>query len=521
MTKTKWLTVVTVGASALSCVFPTDKPVPPVMCEVADAGAPGATDAGVALVELSYRFINLSGAPATVRLSGDDAGLQVGPFQERKVVEKATSGLKDTLKTQVRLAQVDGGVEDVSLETEVPAGEEVTLVLSPSEAADGRISMNVTVPKQTQGATFGEKVNAGLHAAGGALAQRLDLDGDCKTDVGGAMGTVATVQLLASPDGLMPCPEAHVFVRPGDVDAEAIPYLLSADGSPAIAWVRPSPPSGKTSHLRATVLQRALPDVYVLNVNAERQPATVRFDGIELAADVPAASLTRVSPAVVARALLARGALPGAGIVSAAVSSVSSTFGGTTSTTALPALHCGPGLTCDALGGEDLLIIASENAPLMLRRKHETAKNAVGNVRRPLVFTSTSTMGSTGCIAATLGDDACIMGAAAVSSVSSLAGGGGGAAAASYARQLLYPPTVAPLSPQGTPAQLPLTYLEAGQRFTFELPVDAPVLMSSHGGFVVVAAGRSVDATATTKRAAFYVDTSQTPWRESHLLSLR
>ncbi len=34
-----------------------------------------------------------------------------------------------------------------------------------------RISMNVTVAKQTQGATFGEKVNAGLHAAGSALAQ--------------------------------------------------------------------------------------------------------------------------------------------------------------------------------------------------------------------------------------------------------------------------------------------------------------------------------------------------------------
>ncbi len=33
-----------------------------------------------------------------------------------------------------------------------------------------RISMNVTVPKQTQGATFGEKVNAGLHAAGSAIA---------------------------------------------------------------------------------------------------------------------------------------------------------------------------------------------------------------------------------------------------------------------------------------------------------------------------------------------------------------
>ena len=31
-----------------------------------------------------------------------------------------------------------------------------------------RISMNVTVAKQTQGATFGEKVNAGLQAVGGA-----------------------------------------------------------------------------------------------------------------------------------------------------------------------------------------------------------------------------------------------------------------------------------------------------------------------------------------------------------------
>ena len=43
----------------------------------------------------------------------------------------------------------------------------------PADAAayNERISMNVTVPKQTQGATFGEKVNAGLHAAGSALSQ--------------------------------------------------------------------------------------------------------------------------------------------------------------------------------------------------------------------------------------------------------------------------------------------------------------------------------------------------------------
>jgi hypothetical protein len=36
---------------------------------------------------------------------------------------------------------------------------------------------SVTVPKQTQGATFGEKVNAGLHAAGSALAQGASLAG--------------------------------------------------------------------------------------------------------------------------------------------------------------------------------------------------------------------------------------------------------------------------------------------------------------------------------------------------------
>jgi hypothetical protein len=39
------------------------------------------------------------------------------------------------------------------------------------------ISMNVTVAKQTQGATFGEKVNGGLHAAGSLAAQGASLLG--------------------------------------------------------------------------------------------------------------------------------------------------------------------------------------------------------------------------------------------------------------------------------------------------------------------------------------------------------
>jgi hypothetical protein len=54
-----------------------------------------------------------------------------------------------------------------------------------------RISMNVTVPKQTQGATFGEKVNAGLQAAGSALASGASLTIECG----------ASACVVALPDG--------------------------------------------------------------------------------------------------------------------------------------------------------------------------------------------------------------------------------------------------------------------------------------------------------------------------------
>lgn len=54
-----------------------------------------------------------------------------------------------------------------------------------------RISMNVTVPKQTQGATFGEKVNQGLQAAGSALANGASLIIECG----------ASACVVALPDG--------------------------------------------------------------------------------------------------------------------------------------------------------------------------------------------------------------------------------------------------------------------------------------------------------------------------------
>ncbi|MCC6761465.1 MAG: hypothetical protein IT252_09625 [Chitinophagaceae bacterium] len=52
------------------------------------------------------------------------------------------------------------------------------------ESTPARISTNRSVPKQTQGATFGEKVNQGLHAAGGAIAQGSSIQPSNSNDAG-------------------------------------------------------------------------------------------------------------------------------------------------------------------------------------------------------------------------------------------------------------------------------------------------------------------------------------------------
>jgi hypothetical protein len=60
-----------------------------------------------------------------------------------------------------------------------------------------RISMNVTVPKQTQGATFGEKVNQGLHAAGGLVSQGASLLGGALPGGNIVSAAVGSVSALA------------------------------------------------------------------------------------------------------------------------------------------------------------------------------------------------------------------------------------------------------------------------------------------------------------------------------------
>lgn len=72
-----------------------------------------------------------------------------------------------------------GAVVSAALVTVTPVGGGATKTASIAEGgafsltglAPGRYRVALTTTKQTQGATFGEKVNQGLHAAGSAVSQ--------------------------------------------------------------------------------------------------------------------------------------------------------------------------------------------------------------------------------------------------------------------------------------------------------------------------------------------------------------
>jgi hypothetical protein len=86
------------------------------------------------------------------------------------------SGNESCGPVTIKKTNTDGSIEEMTFACPDDA---INYSINPinSGGMPNRISMNVTVPKQTQGATFGEKVNQGLHAAGGALAQGASLLG--------------------------------------------------------------------------------------------------------------------------------------------------------------------------------------------------------------------------------------------------------------------------------------------------------------------------------------------------------
>ena len=136
-----------------------------------------------------------------------------------------------------------------SMKAFVPMGLVLALLAAPAHSASGinginsgmpnRISMNMTVPKQTQGATFGEKVNAGLHAAGGALSQgaslRIDIACDGRTCLiafpdGQAVRADLQAMTLTPVDGQVAPPAALQGVVPGAGIVSAAVSSVSALG---------------------------------------------------------------------------------------------------------------------------------------------------------------------------------------------------------------------------------------------------------------------------------------------------
>lgn len=144
-----------------------------------------------------------------------------------------------------------------------------------------RISMNVTVPKQTQGATFGEKVNAGLHAAGSVVSQGASLTIAC----GPATCTVAL------PDGsgyradleamtlapLTPGP-AGVAAGPGagivSAAVSSVGTRSGGSGAAAASYARTAAPEPLASQRRANgdvdVTEPLADGDYLLSVVVEK-----------------------------------------------------------------------------------------------------------------------------------------------------------------------------------------------------------------------------------------------------------
>jgi hypothetical protein len=86
-----------------------------------------------------------------------------------------------------------------------------------------RLSLSsVTVPKQTQGATFGEKVNAGMASAGSAVASGTGAKHDtAKNSVSNMRGREAP------PPASAPAPDSSIAASSAKIDTSGMPNRIS------------------------------------------------------------------------------------------------------------------------------------------------------------------------------------------------------------------------------------------------------------------------------------------------------
>ena len=501
-------------AAAPKCETDSGTQIPP-----ADAGV----DAGERDYAVEFRFVNLGRETVTVKLEGEDAGVKVLALGSVAKTGHVTL-IKQRGTVEARNFLVDGGREAVTLpfEFDTTTGEPVTFVLK--DLTPARISMNVTVAKQTQGTTFGEKVNAGLASV--EIPGGVNTTGDCAADHSADAGTLARVGLHGDPDQDCPGTADDDFVRPAEVDASAAPFFIRGNDSQLqVAWVEKVQAglhaAGSALSQGASRLGGSLPGgiivsaatrrLYVLNAHSARLPASVSIDGVPVAQNVAPGALVRVPSNVIATA-----ARKSAGaIVGIAVGAATSTFALGGDLTG----PCKPPYLCDFLNDEDTLIVVSESidsSVTVMKSKHDTAKNSVGNVRRQIPFGTTSSIDTHACVALFAQDDTCVIGAAKV-----LAGAGGGAAAASYAAtgMLIYPPLTAPA--QGIPMRFGVEEIGVvSRRFVWDNPAGlTPGPGKVPGGFAIVTSGLALDATAIDKRALFFVETGGKAWTVESSLS--
>ncbi|HLO37381.1 MAG TPA: FG-GAP-like repeat-containing protein, partial [Lacibacter sp.] len=122
----------------------------------------------------------------------DDGTSIIDPENKRVVKTKTKSNQSNDRSVSESCGPVttktthpDGTVEEQTFSCPDDA---VNYKLKIDGGMPNRISMNVTVPKQTQGATFGEKVNQGLHAAGSHLVSGKIV----RNSAGGGAGGIVT-----------------------------------------------------------------------------------------------------------------------------------------------------------------------------------------------------------------------------------------------------------------------------------------------------------------------------------------
>jgi hypothetical protein len=271
-------------------------------------------------------------------------------------------------------------------------GANMSDTLSPSE----KQTVKVTSSKQTQGATFGEKVNQGIHAAGSAVSQGASL-------VGGALPGGAIISAIQIPNSMPNRISMNVTVpkqtqgatfgeRAASTASESIYISLTDEGCVVF-----------------------MPDNTTIQINTRTQTAS---ELNEKEAILLKSKLTARDALWMKGTNSAAANLPGGSIVSAAVSSVSALAGagggaasasyaatGRTAASGQERIIELPDNDCDDVlrlsdGNYEISFKVVEKATSglkdtlktqvrigftlqgnTLKTKHDTAKNAIGNIR--------------------------------------------------------------------------------------------------------------------------------------------